>query len=68
MTYTESIKSGHIAVWNEFDIPFRVVDIKLEDVGVYNEINAFKFQKLIMDSSIYAVNAINHMIDSARDL
>ena len=68
MTYEESLKSGHIAVWRNKQTTFLVKDIKVDDFGVYRFIEGLSKLTLTITSSRIAVNAINQMIDSARDL
>lgn len=63
MTYTESLKSGHIAVWDQDK---GALDFD-EVIGIRNK-SCTTLEDRILQSDIYAVNAINQMIDSARDL
>tara|TARA_R100000951_G_scaffold97898_1_gene87711 strand:- start:739 stop:936 length:198 start_codon:yes stop_codon:yes gene_type:complete len=65
MTYTESIKSGHIAVWIEKG---GVVLTSDELAYEYQNMPINIIENLNIHADIYAVNAINQMIDSARDL
>lgn len=67
MTYTESLKSGHIAVWNENKSSLSLNNLSSLDVRVYSNKFSGGVRKLIPLTNIYAVNAINQMIDSARD-
>lgn len=67
MTYPESLKSGHIAVFRQKNSDLKVnpnADYSIYDKGNYHG----NMVTLIVNSDIYAVNAINRMIDSARDL
>lgn len=63
MTYTESIKSGHIAVWDENGMAITNSEAARELKIPFNQ--AVKFNVM---ADIYAVNAINKMIDSAGDV
>ena len=63
MTYAERLKSGHIAVWDEDESPLSF----MEGSFVENKTCLTLIDRLLQ-SDIYAVNAINQMIDSARDL
>ena len=63
MTYTESLKSGHIAVWDRDKSALNIDNV----IGVQNK-TCMTLNDLVLQSDIYAVNAINQMIDSARDL
>ena len=67
MTYTESLKSGHIAVW---DSVFGAVSLEeaFHHCKFMVHLNENSINKYIISSDVYAVNAINQMIDSARDL
>ena len=62
MTYTESLKSGHIAVWD----PSKCAMTFTECVSITG--SQYSAYNLMFQSDIYTVNAINQMIDSARDL
>ena len=68
MTYIESLKSGHIAVWNENKTALSLSNLSHLDVRIYSNGFSGGVRKLIPLTNICTVNAINQMIDSARDL
>tara|TARA_Y100000296_G_C5035126_1_gene186853 strand:- start:1 stop:198 length:198 start_codon:yes stop_codon:yes gene_type:complete len=65
MTYIESLKSSHIAVWIEKGGTVLTTD---DFACEYQGIPINIVEALSIRSDIYAVNAINRMMDSARDL
>ena len=67
MTYTESIKSGHIAVWDKVFGPLDIEEA-FHHCKLMVNLNERSIKKHVISSGVYAVNAINQMIDSARDL
>lgn len=67
MTYTESIKSGHIAVWNQCSSAMSFTEAERHCLFMVS-LNHKDVVNFHTKSDIYAVNAINKMIDSARDL
>lgn len=68
MTYIESLKSGNIAVWNENKTALSLSNLSPLDARVYSNSFSGGVRKLIPLTNTYAVNAINQMIDSARNL
>lgn len=70
MTYIESLKSGHIAVWNESVCAINTQEMIRDNLNLCknNKITYHKAFALTNSSDIHAVNIINRMIDSVRDL
>lgn len=68
MTYTESLKSGHIAVWNSGIFllnTYEILSINAECEKVQSQHEVKRQAKRVS----WRVNkTINQMIDSARDL